>query len=260
MLKKKIADLDESFTRVGAAMNYLDLLHRLIRFAATWILIGLIQFGLYMNWLQQQKIGPATLIAVVNYVYGTNIGTLIVYEFLSYVDWLQVRFKHTNDLLKTFLVDGHRIETNVPKYYSQQSRIFPVKWTPKSKHESQNKKKVHLLQEIRFLHLQLCGIVRLVNRIFNHQLTLLVSVSMLYLTVILYYVYIEIRKSSISFVMNFGMVVIGLLNLFFNFIKLTMACFKCEHTAQEAHKLKEIIHAFSVHEFDSEMKDEILGN
>lgn len=88
MLKKKIADLDESFTRVGAAMNYLDLLHRLIRFAATWILIGLIQFGLYMNWLQQQKIGPATLIAVVNYVYGTNIGTLIVYEFLSYVEYV----------------------------------------------------------------------------------------------------------------------------------------------------------------------------
>lgn len=89
---------------------------------------------------------------------------------MIFLSWLGLRFKQTNDLLKTFLVDGRLIETEVksnnmnepsrnkfPKtlntylfeYSIRRSRIFPIKQASRVEHETQAVKRVHFLQEIR---------------------------------------------------------------------------------------------------------------
>lgn len=278
--------------------------------------------------------------------------------------WLELSFKGTNDLLRTFHVDVRGIKSKVLNEYTiktendqrhwsrrihknltseycfQRSRIFPPKWSPNSKSESQAARKMHLLQEIRWissfsnfkvdsdsrverwlyvqekfiqnidldnilspistkrllfqtiivflfprffplqfnddcvyirekgkncseyrpwrdisrtlestkhlsfqiitifsfrrlLHLQLCDIMKLVNTIFDSQLIELISITLLYLVMTLYYMYASIHGEQIDLSTILKILAMGLSLTICNSTKLVMTCSICEQATRE---------------------------
>ncbi|XP_076683422.1 uncharacterized protein LOC143376702 [Andrena cerasifolii] len=100
----------------------------------------------------------------------------------------------------------------------------------------------------------------MLNSTFDAQLLLYISTTILYLTVTLYYTYYEINKSWVRLITdgNAGEVVISIVDSLYNCMKITVASYICECTIKQANRIIEIIHCCSVHEFDTEMRDELL--
>lgn len=91
--------------------------------------------------------------------------------------WLEFGFKQTNNLLKKFLVDGRQINMEgldnemakdklvqvipthryfnkwISTYSTRRTRVVPLDKIPPVKHELQAVKRVHMIQEIRYLKL-----------------------------------------------------------------------------------------------------------
>lgn len=89
--------MDEKLKRLGSTINYRVLFLRMIVFGGFWLFNLLLLSVLYINWLIQQKMGPLALIAFIIYSYSTNIGVIVLYEFIVYV-WYVI--KHTIILLR----------------------------------------------------------------------------------------------------------------------------------------------------------------
>lgn len=73
----------------------------------------------------------------------------------------------------------------------------------------------------------------MVNRIFNTQLLAHTSLVVIYLTMTLYYVYIEIYQSSTESLTNMGIIMINLVDAFCSFVRITLATHSCEDTSME---------------------------
>lgn len=120
----------------------------------------------------------------------------------------------------------------------------------------------------------------MLNSTFDAQLLLYISTTILYLTVTLYYTYYEINKLWVRLVTDgdAGVVVISIVDSLYNCMKITVASYICECTIKQvkhpptavvrvarshpfstfqANRIIEIIHCCSVHEFDTEMRDEV---
>ncbi|XP_053997361.1 uncharacterized protein LOC128886465 [Hylaeus anthracinus] len=253
-LRKRIAKVDDTLNRLGSTVNNRDLIERVAIIGVIWVFTGLGSVAVYFVWVLQQKIELITLVAIFVFIYTTSVGPIILYDFLTYIYWLEFRFKQTNEFLRTLFSNPNQMTLTETRKIT----VRPVDQIPNGDYEAQTAKKLYLLQRMRFLRLDLCCIARTVNKIFDTQLMMLSSAALLYLTTFLYYVYVEIRKSHDSLHTNLEMIVISLVTAVTNSMQLVVASYSCEHVIQEANKITEIIHVLSGHELDDEMNNEIL--
>ncbi|XP_076173357.1 uncharacterized protein LOC143149672 [Ptiloglossa arizonensis] len=100
--------------------------------------------------------------------------------------------------------------------------------------------------------------MKLVNTIFDSQLIELISITLLYLVMTLYYMYASIHGEQIDLSTILKILAMGLSLTICNSTKLVMTCSICEQATREAKKTKSIVHSISLDEFDNEMRDEIL--
>ncbi|CAK9806700.1 Putative gustatory receptor 28a [Anthophora plagiata] len=277
LLVKEFEKVDENLRNLGCKIEYRSLYAHVVSIGLFWLLNTLLLCVIYIKWTISIKIGRMyTIASIFSYVYGTNVASIVLYEFKIYVYWLGNRFKQTNELLRTFLVEGHQIETddsildashNLSKRFSLNrwlsehsfhgSHVYPSQHPLNIKYESQSIKKVHLLQQIRFIHLQLCGVSKMLNRTFDTQLMVYVSTTLIYITVLLYYLYTVLFGSQ-ELLNELTMVMIYIVDVISYCIKIVIVSYSCEYTTSQANRATEIIHACTVYEIDTELKDEIL--
>ncbi|XP_076621647.1 uncharacterized protein LOC143342050 [Colletes latitarsis] len=240
-LKERICNVDENFKKLKSVIHYRDLYRRV---TATGVLFA--------------------------------FSVVILCGF-----WLDLSFMGTNDLLRTFLVDDRQTNAKELHEYTieptrkrrrqflgsskvylsefcfQRLPIFPSNSASSLKHESQAVKQLHFLQEIRRVHLKLCKIAKMVNRVFDAQLMVQSSVVLVYLTVLLYFAYNEFGTSSTDVWQTINRLTTHIVELLNNIGKFTLASYSCENTVKQANKIREIINKLSIREFNTEMKDEI---
>ncbi|KOC60042.1 hypothetical protein WH47_09182 [Habropoda laboriosa] len=160
------------------------------------------------------------------------------YRTAHATSWLGHRFKQTNELLRTFLVEGHQIKTEdtvveksnvlnkrfrldrwLSEHSIHRSRVLPLSHPLNIKHESQSVKKVHLLQQISL--------------------------------------YTEVYKPE-TFLSKLSVITVLLIEVLSYCVKIALVSYNCEYTTNQANRTIEIIHACSVYDIDTELKDEIL--
>ncbi|XP_076222331.1 uncharacterized protein LOC143174389 [Nomia melanderi] len=280
MLKRRIAVLEESLTKLGVVINHRNILIWTIGFNIATVLNWTIIIGYcIMISLRAEKQVFRMLLSQIVLNYMMNIGGLVMLDFMMYVWWLKFGFEQTNDLLKKFLVDGRQIKMEdldnkmaedklarviptqrylskwISKYSTRRTRVIPLEKIPPVKHELQAVKRVQMIQEIRFIHLQLCRITKLVNNVFGMQLMVYTVVVVIYLSSILYYLYtIFVGSSSDTFQIR----VFSLLpDPLYMWSKIILVTSICERAAKEANKVIVIIHECSIYDIDTELKDEV---
>lgn len=88
---------------------------------------------------------------------------------------------------------------------------------------------------LRFVHLQLCSIAKMVNSIFIMQLMLYVSIIVIEVIIVLYALYIEVFKSNIDFLASHvnAMFMISTVDSLYNLMKIFLISLVCERTMQE---------------------------
>ncbi|XP_076288155.1 uncharacterized protein LOC143212828 isoform X2 [Lasioglossum baleicum] len=256
-LRRRIADLEESLTKLGAVVNNRKILLWIIGTYGATILNASIMLVVYGTWPLQYTLYHLF------FGYITNIGSQVVLDFLTYACWLKCSFKQTNELLKKFLVEGRQIKTgdlsndtneadrrNVQKYLNKwmpdhslrRIRVAPLNKIPSVKHELQAVKKVHMLQEI---------------RAFDAQIMVYSFVIVLNIVAVLYYLYTELRRLKDD-ASELHAISVPVLDILYTSTKIVVVCYVCEDTVKEMKKVVEIIHECSISDFDVELKDEIL--
>ncbi|XP_053996971.1 uncharacterized protein LOC128886288 [Hylaeus anthracinus] len=281
-VREKIAKVDESLRNLGSATDYRHLFQCVITALSFALLCASLYLVLLFKWLLLQKIELFSYFISVCIVYQGNVSAIIIYDFVTYVYWLEMKYKQTNELVKAFFVDGHEIKTDVLKEYAikptrnhrrqalnnvkvymseycfRRTRVFPLNEDPSLEHESQAARKVRMLGTIRCLHRELSLIVKMVNKIFNTQLALQTTMTMVFYTITLYNTYIGIISSPTDVPKTAVKAVVNFIELFNKAGIIALACYSCEYTMKEANKMRDIIYALSVEGSDTELKDEIL--
>ncbi|CAK9827725.1 Putative gustatory receptor 28a [Anthophora retusa] len=276
LLVKEFDKVDENLRKLGCKIEYRSLYAHVVGVGLFWLVNTLLLCIVYIKWTISIKSGMYTMASIFSYIYGTNVASIVLYDFKIYVYWLGSRFKQTNELLRTFFVEGHQIETddsildasyNSSKRFSLNrwlsehsfhgSHVHPSHHSLNIKYESQSIKKVHLLQQIRFMHLELCGVSKKLNRIFDIQLMVYVSMMLIYITVLLYYLY-TVFSDSQELLDKISVVIVYTVEVISYCAKIIIVSYSCEYTTSQANRAIEIIHACSVYEIDTELKDEIL--
>ncbi|XP_053973146.1 uncharacterized protein LOC128873544 [Hylaeus volcanicus] len=281
-VREKIAKVDESLRNLGSTTDYRHLFQCVITALSFALLCASLYLVLLFKWLLLQKIELFNYFISVCIVYQVNVSAIIIYDFVTYVYWLEMKYKQTNELVKAFFVDGHEIKTDVLKEYAikptrnhrrqalnnvkvymseycfRRTRVFPLIEDPSLEHESQTARKVRMLGTIRCLHRELSLIVKMVNKIFNTQLALQTTMTMVFYTITLYNIYISIISSPTDVPKTAVKAVVNFIEFFNKSGIIALACYSCEYTMKEANKMRDIIYALSVEGSDTELKDEIL--
>ncbi|XP_043251723.1 uncharacterized protein LOC122396988 [Colletes gigas] len=268
-LRTKIAEVDESLRKLGSSIDYRNFLYRVIELGIVIVIYFVVFLGLYFYRLQEQISRFMVLIVTFSFGFILNLDTIILYDFVTYVYWLELKFKQTNDLLKMLHADNRRIwirELNTARNRrSQFLKIFNTyatefhfqrSQTAPSESPESTVNKIEFLKDIRFVHLQLYDIIKMVNKVFKAQLMIQTTNIVIYITMTLYFTYAKI-KSPADYSNNSTLLFIHFIELSSNIGKIILACYICERAAREANKVRDIIHSVSVHEFDKEMKDEV---
>ncbi|XP_033178694.1 uncharacterized protein LOC105681235 [Bombus impatiens] len=185
-----------------------------------------------------------------------------------------------NELLETFLLEKNKVKAED----SNTETIFEPSHNVRNKFELNNwlperslnilevsttsgvsnvkqkivQEKVHILRQIRFVHLQVCKVSRMVNDIFNAQILIYTIATLLYFTICVYSLYMIYHRNPNDIIDRFDMTVIYLLDSMVGVLKIALMSYDCEYTMKQANKTIGNIHAYPVHEGNAELTDEIL--
>ncbi|CAK9819001.1 hypothetical protein ANTQUA_LOCUS10003 [Anthophora quadrimaculata] len=97
----------------------------------------------------------------------------------------------------------------------------------------------------------------MLNRTFDMQLMVYVSMTLIYITTLLYYLYTVLSDSQ-GLLNKLNVIIVYTAEVISYCIKIVIVSYSCEYTTNQANRAIEIIHACSVYEIDTELKDEIL--
>ncbi|XP_078037702.1 uncharacterized protein LOC144470446 [Augochlora pura] len=200
------------------------------------------------------------------------IGAMVVLDFTLHICWLERNFKQTNNLLKKLFIDDHPIEMEnwnnkrgvswLQKCLNRQffcsRKITQTRRTRTMEHQLRTLDKINVLQQIRYIHLQLCIIMKLLNKIFDTPI-MFHSIAVIHSVVInLYIIYINIFALHSSMMDSMNLIFFNVLNTFYVWLRVAVTCYFCEKTAKEAKKIVHIMHVCTIHNTDVELKNELL--
>lgn len=278
VLIKQIDKVDENLRNLGIKIDYHNLFHHVIIVGSFWILNATIIYGIFLQWIIQQNPDLNVIVATICYTYATNAQSVILYEYNAAIFWLGSRFKMINQLLKTLLPKNDErnakesseeiickpssnfrnqleIDCSVSARPSEISQTSSMNDTSNFKKGSPTDEKLRLFQQIRFLHLQMCNVSKMVNQIFNVQILIYTFSQLLYSSIIIYYIYMEIRrKSNLKLVLT----IIYLLDSIIGVLKIVLMSIDCEYAMKQADKIISLIHACPLYRESAELKNETL--
>ncbi|XP_043589025.1 uncharacterized protein LOC122570590 [Bombus pyrosoma] len=279
-LIKQMDKVDEHLKKLGIEIEYRSLFRHITIVGSFWLLNAAVASGIFIKIVIQKLLPPLTAFITFNYCYITNAQSVVLYDYNTAIYWLGSRFKMINELLETFLLEKYKVkatESNketifepshnfrnrfgVNNWLSERSLNVPkVSTTSGISNVKQEivQDKVHILREIRFVHLQVCKVSRMVNDIFNAQILIYTITTLLYCTICVYALYMYLHREPNFVIEQLDMTLIYMLDSVIGALKIALMSYDCEYTMREANKTIGNIHAYPVHEGNAELTDEIL--
>ncbi|XP_060813915.1 uncharacterized protein LOC132906071 [Bombus pascuorum] len=185
-----------------------------------------------------------------------------------------------NELLETFLLEKHKVkakESNTETIFEpshnfrnrfelndllseRSSNVSGVSTSGSVSNVKQKivEEKVHILRKIRFVHLQVCKVSRMVNDIFNAQILIYTITTLLHCTICIYSLYMNLHRGLTFITDHLDMTSMYMLDSVVGTLKIALMSYDCEYTMRQASKTIGNIHAYPVHEGNAELTDEIL--
>ncbi|XP_024225923.1 uncharacterized protein LOC112213456 [Bombus impatiens] len=279
-LIKQIDKVDEYLKKLGSEIEYRSLHRHITIVGSFWLLNAVVESAVFIKILIQNLLPPWTALIVLIYCYITNAQSVVLYEYNTTIYWLGSRIKMINELLETFLLEKNKVKAED----SNTETIFEPSHNVRNKFELNNwlperslnvlevsttsgvsnvkqkivQEKVHMLRQIRFVHLQVCKVSRMVNDIFNAQILIYTITTLLYFTICVYNLYMTLHRGSNVVKDQWDVILIYLLDSVVGTLKIVLMSYDCEYTMKQANKTIGNIHAYPVHEGNAELTDEIL--
>ncbi|XP_043589111.1 uncharacterized protein LOC122570622 [Bombus pyrosoma] len=279
-LIKQMDKVDEHLKKLGIEIDYRSLFRHITIVGSFWLLNAVVTFAIFIKILIQKLLPPMPTYITFIFCYITNAQSVVLYDYNTAMYWLGSRFKMINELLETFLLEKYKIkvedsdtETIFEPSHNFRNRFELNNWlserslnvseVPTTGGISNVKQeivqdKVHILREIRSLHLQVCKVSRMVNDIFNAQILIYTITTLLYCTVCVYNLYMNLQRKPNFIVEQLDIALIYILDSVVGALKIALMSYDCEYTMREANKTIGNIHAYPVHEGNAELTDEIL--
>ncbi|XP_076477521.1 uncharacterized protein LOC117158884 [Bombus vancouverensis nearcticus] len=279
-LIERIDKVDKIFKELGIEIEYRSLFRRMMIVGSFWLLNAVIIFALFIKMLIQRSALYTTAFLIFIYCYITNAQSIILYDYNTAVYWLGSRFKNINQLMETFILKNSQVETEdsdtetifepshnfrnrfeLDDWLSERTvkvlQVNSTNNTRKLKQRSLSDDKIRLLQRIRFAHLQVCNISKMVNQIFNSQILIYTTVILLNCSISVYFLYMQFSRPSNS-IISMELIIMYVLNNVLAALKIPLMSYDCENTMRQANKTIGLLHACPVDERNAELTDEIL--
>ncbi|KAK9309199.1 hypothetical protein QLX08_001142 [Tetragonisca angustula] len=276
MLRKRIDKVDENLRSLGVKIDYHNLFRRVLIVGSFWILNATIICGILLQWIIEKNPDFNEISYAICYTCITNAQSVILYEYNAAIFWLGSRFKVINELLKTLPSEDNEsiaMESNEEIIFKPSSnfqnrlevdcsmedisQISSMNDTSNLRNESPSDGNLRLLQQIRFLHLQVCNVSKMVNQLFNAQILIYTFAQLLYFCVCIYYVYMQIRRKH-DFTDALALEIAFLLDSIVGVLKIALMSIDCEYAMKQADKIISLIHACPLYRESTELKNETL--
>ncbi|XP_071859798.1 uncharacterized protein [Bombus fervidus] len=278
-LIQRIDKVDEIFKELGIEIEYRSLFRHMMIVGSFWLLNAVIIFALFVKMLIQHAL-YTTIFLLFIYCYITNVQSIILYDYNTAIYWLGSRFKNINQLMKTSILKNSQVETEdsdtetiFEPSHNFRNRFEMDNWlsgrtvkvlqvnstndTRKLKQRSLSDDKIRLLQKIRFVHLQVCNVSKMVNQIFNAQILIYTTVVLLNCSISVYFLYMEFSRPS-KLIHSIELMIMYVLNCVLAALKIPLMSYDCEDTMAQANETIGLLHACPVDGGNAELIDEIL--
>ncbi|XP_043590583.1 uncharacterized protein LOC122571204 [Bombus pyrosoma] len=279
-LIERIDKVDEIFKELGIEIEYRSLFRHMMIVGSFWLLNAVIIFALFTKMLIHHSALYTTTLLIFIYCYITNAQSIILYDYNTAVYWLGSRFKNINQLMKTSILKNSQVETEdsdtetiFEPSHNFRNRFESDNWLPertvkvlqvnstnntrKLKQRSLSDDKIRLLQQIRFVHLQVCNVSKMVNQIFNAQILIYTTVILLNCSISVYFLYMQFSR-PLNRIHSIELLIMYELSCVFAALKIPLMSYDCENTMRQANKTIGLLHACPVDEGNAELIDEIL--
>ncbi|XP_050586043.1 uncharacterized protein LOC126920127 [Bombus affinis] len=279
-LIKQIDKVDERLKKLGIEIEYRSLLRHITIVGSFWLLNAVVESAIFIKMLIQNSLAPMEAFITFAYYYITNAQSVILYDYNTAIYWLGSRFKMINELLETFLLEKYKVkaeesntETIFEPSHNFRNRFELNNWQSEGSlnvsevsttgsvsnvKEKILQEKVHILRQIRFLHLQVCKVSKVVNDIFNAQILIHTITTLLHCTICVYSLYMNFHRQPTLVIDQLDLTLIYMLDSVVGTLKIALMSYDCEYTMGQANKTIGNIHAYPVHEGNAELTDEIL--
>ncbi|CAL7939573.1 unnamed protein product [Xylocopa violacea] len=289
LLIKQIKNVDEKLDKLGVNIEYRGFSRRVLITELMWTLNLIVSWAFYFKLLyvrNESTLGFFHAICSTCIFYSA---ATVLHDFMTVVYWLGLRFGQLNELLDTLLLQDRR--TNEMKKDGNTKILVKstLNFRGRSRlHEVPNLRperigKVYSLEKIRLVHLGLCSVSKMLNRIFSKQLLFYVFMAVNSLIIILYTLYIDIMGTQPLYPTATNVTILLLTDAVYNFLKVGAVSYCCEYTAGQrghhlqhdefhlqrieydlqkgelkANKMIDIIHASTLYDEDPDLGNEIL--
>ncbi|XP_071859619.1 uncharacterized protein [Bombus fervidus] len=254
-LMNQIDKVDERLKKLGVEIEYRSLLRHITIVGSFWLLNALVTSAIFIKILIQEILSPPEAFIIFAYYYITNARSVVLYDYNTAIYWLGSRFKMINILLETFLLEkykakagesnketifepsynfGTRFELN--NWLSERSLNVPeVSSTSAVSNVNQKivQEKVQILRQIRFVHLQVCKVSRMVNDIFNAQILIYTLSTLLYFTICVYSLYMNLHRNLNYMIDHLDMTSIYMLDSVVGTLKIALMSYDCEYAMRQ---------------------------
>ncbi|XP_078038648.1 uncharacterized protein LOC144470923 [Augochlora pura] len=275
LLRRNITEIEQSLINLNVAIDHRYIYIWIIVICTVTALDGVFFCLFYVcsgNLVQYAILSFSDILHSI-FLY---IGGMVVLDYMSHVCWLEKSFKQTNDLLKKFFIEdcaiqmedwNNKMVASWLQRYLNEWRIghffSPNKVTPFGGIRIMNRQlhtldKINILQQIRYIHLQLCLITKLLNKIFDTQIIFHSIVTVQGIIGTLYYIYTQLGLNKVEVDNMANILGFYLFDATYAWLKVVVTCYMCERTVKEAKQIVHIIHVCSIHNSEVELKNELL--
>ncbi|XP_024872664.1 putative gustatory receptor 28b [Temnothorax curvispinosus] len=249
---KRNSIADNTLEALGIKSEYQKTFTNILCFMAIWIAGMITIFITYGVWAHRDIGYWALLCHEICLCFPIVINSVVDLTFVSFIRCIQVKFQKTNTLIN-----------NIVQYSANESNVFKIH----NRHDNtsiafvmanyeNNKDKMHLIQTLRHLHLEITRIGQQINHAYCLQLLLELAVHFTIVTTNIYCVYCALFGQLRVIVNNeriIAMMVMACIYLF----KITLVNWLCTSVSTEAYKTGEIIQSFEGSSIDNDMREEI---
>ncbi|XP_033351076.1 uncharacterized protein LOC117234197 [Bombus vosnesenskii] len=279
-LIKQIDKVDEHLKKLGIEIEYRSLHRHITIVGSFWLLNAVVESAIFIKILIHNILQPPEAFITFVLYYITNAQSVVLYDYNTAIYWLGSRFKIINELLETFLLEKYKVKaedsntetifepshnfqnrSELHNWLSERSLNVPEVSTTSGVSNVKQKivqEKVHILRQIRFVHLQVCKVSKMVNDIFNVQILMHTITTLLHCTICVYSFYMNLHRGLNFIIDQLDMTSIYMLDSVVGVLKIALMSYDCEYTMKQANKTIGNIHAYPVHEGNAELTDEIL--
>ncbi|XP_076395790.1 uncharacterized protein LOC105663951 isoform X2 [Megachile rotundata] len=248
--KELLRKVEEDLQALGSTHNYHRAFLQIVIFASFWLCAMIVVCALYVKWLKNKSLIYIAF-TLYSYTYGQSVGWILLLDFKTNVFWIGIKFRETNKHLNALLVKYNRKDVDTISESLQNSHDQLEPYSPRSKISSENfafnstyrpQSTKTIFRQVRFVHQQLCCVTKILSKTFDSQLLIVSANTVVYVTIVCYYLCIEVRKTMSIKNPEVNLLTVFIIDAIFDFTKMCIVTRDCEYAMKQ--KIRTMIALF----------------